>query len=122
VISLFAREITDDLASLVKQIDKTVADNSDAKLAAMLVLLSEDPEADEAKLQDLAERLDIENVPLTIFDGPTGPANYKLDESAELTVVMWVDQEIQVKRPYAAGEFKQASIKDVLQDTAKILE
>ena len=31
MVSIFAREITDDLASLVKQIDKKVAENKDKK-------------------------------------------------------------------------------------------
>lgn len=122
VISLFAREINAELAGLIEQIDKQVAEHADASLAAFVVVLTEDPEEDEAKLQELAERHKIENVPLTLFDGFVGPADYKLDEEAALTVMMWKDQDIRVKQGFASGEFKKSSIKDVLEQTTTILE
>ena len=78
--AIFAREITDDLASLVKRIDKQVAKNKDQKMASFLVLLTDDPDAVESKLKDLAIKHKIKNIPLTIFDGIAGPPKYKIAE------------------------------------------
>jgi hypothetical protein len=69
VVNVFARELTDDLASLVKQLDEVVGKNEDKKMGGFVVLLSEDPDADDPKLQAFAEKHGIKNLPLTIFDG-----------------------------------------------------
>ena len=50
MVAIFTRSITDDLTSLVKQIDDQVAQNEDKKMASFVILLSNDPDADEAKL------------------------------------------------------------------------
>ncbi len=65
--------MTDSLASLVKQVDSAVAKNEGKQMAAFLVLLTEDPDAAAPKLEDMAKKNGIKNVPLTIFDGEAGP-------------------------------------------------
>ena len=52
---MFARELSDDLASLVKQLDSVVGDNQGKKMSGFVVLLSEDPDTDEKKVQAFAE-------------------------------------------------------------------
>ena len=54
MVTIFTRSITDNLTSLVKQVDEQVAKNEDKKLKSFVVLLSNDPDADEAKLKELA--------------------------------------------------------------------
>ena len=46
MVNIFTRKITDDLTSLVKRIDETVEKNKKRKMAAFVVLLSDDPDAD----------------------------------------------------------------------------
>ena len=55
-MNVFARELTDDLASLAKQIDAKIGENKEKKMSGFLVLLSEDPDADEGKLIAFAEK------------------------------------------------------------------
>jgi hypothetical protein len=55
VVNVFAREITDNLTSLVKQIDEKIGANSDQKMAGFVVLLTDDPDAAEPRLKELAE-------------------------------------------------------------------
>ena len=47
-------------------------------MRAFVVLLTDDPDAAEEKLKELAEKHGIENTPLTIFDGEAGPPKYKI--------------------------------------------
>ncbi len=55
MVNVFTREITDNLASLVKKIEKIVADNSEKKMAAFVVHLTDDLDASEATLKKLAK-------------------------------------------------------------------
>ena len=119
---MFARELTDDLASLVKQLDEVVGKHEeDKKLAGFVVLLSENPDADESKVVAFAEKHGIKKTLLTIFKDTTGPPNYKLAKEADVTVHMWVKKKVQVNQAFARGELKAPAIKDLLADTAKIL-
>jgi len=121
VVNVFAREITDDLTSLVKQIDETVGAHSDQKMAAFVVVLTDDPDAVEPALKELTEKHKIEKAPLTVFDGLAGPPNYKIAKSADVTVMMWVGGKVKVNRAYAKGEFDKAAIDSIVKDTSTIL-
>lgn len=127
MVTIFTRSITDNLTSLVKQIDEQVAKNGDKKLKSFVVLLSNDADADEAKLKQLAEKAGIKtgkeaNVPLTIYDGVAGPPNYKIAEDAEVTVLHWKGLKTVVNHAYAKGKLDKAAVKDIVESTAKILE
>ena len=122
MVNIFARKITGDLASLVKQIDKVVADHQDEKMAAFLVLLSEDSDADERQLKQLAKKHGIAHVPLTIFEGMTGPSAYKISKEAEVTVLLWREQTVKVNHAFAKGKLNKNAIKKIVADTKKILE
>ncbi|MFM9960088.1 MAG: hypothetical protein ACKV2Q_02565 [Planctomycetaceae bacterium] len=122
MVAIFTRSITDDLTSLVKQIDEQVAQNEDKKLASFVILLSNDADGDEAKLQTLAEKAGIKNVPLTIFDGVAGPPNYKIAKDAEVTVLHWIGKKTVVNHAFAKGKLDKDGVKKVVESTAKILE
>src|SRR5262245_59516802 len=77
VVTVFTRELTDNVKDLVKKIDAQVGENKDKKMAAFVVVLTEDPDAVEPKLKSLAESAKISNTPLTIVEGASGPAEYK---------------------------------------------
>ncbi len=122
MVAVFAREITDDLTSLVKQIDNKVSENSDKKMAAFVVLLSDDPDVDEARLKELAEKEGIEQTPLTIFEGTSGPEDYKIAQEADVTVTMWKKRKVVGSHAFAPGDLTDAAIGVVVADTAKVLE
>lgn len=122
MVNVFARELTDDLASLVKQLDAVVGKNEEKKMAGFVVLLSEDPDADEAKVQAFAEKHGIKNLPLTIFDGVAGPPDYKLAKEADVTVHLWLKLEVKANHAFAKGGLTASAVKQVVADTTKILE
>ena len=121
MVSIFAREITDDLASLVKQIDDSVAQNEDKKMAAFVVLLTDDQAGGEAKLKKLAEKHNIANTPLTVFSDTKGPGNYRISPKADVTVMMWSKLDVKVNHAFAKGKLDKASISKVVAETSKIL-
>ena len=121
VVSIFTREITDELATLIKEVDEVVGQNSDHDLAAFVVLLSDDAAAHEDSLKALAEEHGITNVPLTTFDDETGPRGYKLTRDAEVTVMMWVDGELAVNETFNSDDLSEETIAGVVQSTGKIL-
>jgi len=122
VINVFARELTDDLASLVKQLDAVAGDNQEKKTTGFIVLLSEDPDADETKVQEFAEKNGIKHLPLALFDGVAGPPKYSLAKEADVTVHLYVKKEIKANHAFAKGDLTAAAIKQVVADTSKILE
>lgn len=121
MVTIFTRSITDDLASLVKEIDSTVAKNDSKKMAAFVVLLSDDPKGDEAKLKALAEKHGIEKTPLTIYPGTDGPRNYKIADDAEVTVLMWQKTKVKANHAFKKGELNKDAIKKVVGATSSIL-
>jgi hypothetical protein len=122
VVNVFAREITDDLTSLVKKIDEKIVDNTDKKMAGFVVLLTDDPDAAESRLKELADKHKIEKTPLTVFDGIAGPPNYSIAKEADVTVIMWVDGRVKVNYVFEKGKLDKAAIEKIMDDTAKILE
>ena len=121
MVTIFAREITDELASLVKQIDEVVSENDDQDMRAFVVLLAEDPDAAAPQLVKLADEQEITETPLTIFDGVAGPPEYSIAEDADITVLMWVEGEVKVNRALAAGELNAESIEEIVGTTSEIL-
>jgi hypothetical protein len=121
VVNVFAREITDDLTSLVKQIDEKIGANTDKKMAGFVVLLTDDPDAVEARLKELAEKHKINKMPLTVFDGPAGPPKYSIAKEADVTIMMWVDRTVKVNYVFGKGKLDKAAVDQIVKDTAKIL-
>lgn len=122
MVNIFAREITDDLTSLVKQIDEKISSHKDEKMAGFVVLLTDDPDAAEPQLKELAEKQKIESTPLTVFDGVAGPPQYNIARSADVTVMMWVGGKVKVNHVYEKGKLDKAAVAKIVKDTAAILE
>ena len=122
VVTVFTRELTDNVKDLVKKVDAKVGENKDKKMAAFVVVLTEDPDAVEPKLEALAKDSKIANTPLTIVEGSAGPPNYKLSKDAEVTVMMWVDSEVKVNQSFAKGKLDKKAVDSLVAETKKILQ
>jgi len=121
-VNVFTRSLTDELASLVKQIDDQVIAHADQRMKGLVVLLTDDPEVAEQELKAFARKHGIKHVPLTLFDGPAGPPSYRIARKAEVTVNMWVGLETKVNHAFARGELNKDEVDQVVADTAKILK
>lgn len=119
---MIARDLTDDLTGLVKAIDTKVADNKSKKMAAFVVLLTDDPDKLEPKLEALAKEKEIKNTPLTLMENPAGPPAYKIAKEADVTVMLWVGGKVVANHAFPKGKLNQAAIDKIVEDTAKILK
>lgn len=122
VVSIFTREVNEDVAELTKRIDDLVAKNSDQKMAGFVVLLTDDPDQAEPKLEATAKSKSIKQVPLTVYEGATGPKGYKISDDAAVTVMMWVDSKVKVNHAFTTAKLDKKSIDQIVSDTQKILE
>jgi len=121
VVTVFTREISDSVKDLVKKIDSQVGDNKEKKMAAFVVVLTDDPDAVEPKLKALQKDSKIANTPLTIIEG-AGPPDYKLSKDAEVTVMMWVESEVKVNQAFAKGKLDKKAVEKLVGETKKILQ
>ena len=116
---IFAREITDDLTSLVKKIDAETGKNKSARMGSFIVFLSND-EGMEEKLKDLAKKAGLKNIILTL-DNPAGPNRYNINKDADVTVVLYNKRTVKANHAYKKGEFKTKEVETVIKDLSKIL-
>ena len=121
VVSIFSKQMNDKVAKLTKQIDDQVAAHKDAKMAAFVVVLTEDPEGQNDALKSVAAKQEIKNTPLTTFDGLSGPSEYKISKDADTTVMMWVDGKVKVNEALKASELTDAKISSLTEKTKLIL-
>ncbi|WP_437186673.1 hypothetical protein SH668x_000020 [Planctomicrobium sp. SH668] len=122
VVSIFAREVNADVASLIHEVDGVVGKNQAQEMKGLVVLLSDEPEAKEEALKKVANEAKVENVPLTTFDGEAGPRDYKIAEDSEVTVMMWVGGKLKVNETFKKGELNKDSISGLVGKTSSILK
>lgn len=122
VVSIFVRKMDENAAKLVKEVDAVVARNAeDKRMAAFVTVLTDDPDAQEKALKEVAQKQQIKHTPLTVFENAVGPAKYKINEKASVTVMMWVDSNVKVNHAFSDGELNAEAIDKIVKDTAKIL-
>ena len=122
MVCVFARKIDGTLTSLVKQINEEVGKNGDKKLSAFVVFLTDDTDELAPKVEKLAEKEKIGNVPLTIGEIEAGPPSYKIDKDAEVTVMLWKKTKVVANHAFKAGELHKKQIEAIIKDIPKILE
>lgn len=122
VVSVFAKEMTEEVAQLSKQLDDVVAKNRDQKMAGFVVVMSDTPEKAAPALTAAAEKHKIQQMPLTTFKGTAGPESYKLNTKADVTVMMWVDGKVKVSQGYAKSDLNKDLIAKLVKETKTILD
>jgi hypothetical protein len=117
---IFAREISDNLTSLVKKIDAATAKNTKARMGSFVVVCNDD-EKTEDKLKELAKKEGLKKTVLTLVDKKSGPEGYKLDPKADITVVLYNKRNTKAQFAYAKGEMKDKDIDAIMAALPKIL-
>ncbi|HTN04205.1 hypothetical protein [Planctellipticum variicoloris] len=115
VVSIFAKEMNDEVAALAKELDGVVAKHRDERMAGFVVLMSDKPEAARTTLADAAKKNKIEQLPLTTFDGTAGPDGYKINPKADVTVMMWVEGKVTSSHAFNKGELTKDAISKVVK-------
>ena len=119
---VFARKADDDLASLVKQLDKVIADNADKKLSAFINLLGDDRDALEADAKKFAADHGIKNIPIVVpVEFENGPADFGINPEAETTVTLYTGLSVKASHAFGASQLNAENVKAVMDDVPKIL-
>ena len=122
VISIFAKEMTDEVAQLSKELDNVIAKNRDQKMAGFVVLMSDDPKKVASTLTAAAEKHNISQMPLTTFKGIQGPEGYKINSKADVTVMMWKDGRVTISQGMNVSDINKESIAKLVKETKTILD
>jgi HrpA-like RNA helicase len=120
VAVIFARDVTGDLTSLVKQIDKATVENKSKKMGSFVVFLTDDKDLEE-KLKELAEKEGLKKTVLTM-DNIAGPTRYKIEKDADVTVVFYNERTVKANHAFKKGELTADNVKKVLADLPKLFE
>jgi len=118
VVCVFARETSEPLTSLVKQIDAKIGENG--KLKSFVVITPKGDEKPADALKTMASKAGIKHVPLTIGEGPDGPPDYEIARGADVTVVIWSKMKVTASHGFK-GALDEENIRAVLADVSKAL-
>ncbi len=112
------------MTSLVKQIDSLVGSAADRKAPnkAFFVLITDDPDAATSQLESLAQKEAIRNIPLTVFDGVSGPRGYNIAKDAEVTIMMWKKGTVQVNRSFRKGALDENAVEQILAEAKRFVD
>ncbi len=116
---IFAREVSDPLTSLVKQIDAATAKNSSCSMGSFVVFCSDDEKL-EGKLKELAKKEKLDHIVLTI-DNPQGPPKYKVAKDADVTVVLYDKRKVKANYAFKKGELSDGDVGKIVGEVTKIL-
>jgi len=116
---IFAREVSDNLTSLVKKIDAETAKNKSANMGSFVVFLSDDEKLGD-KVKALAEKEGIKNCIFSI-DNPAGPKGYNVDKDADVTVVLYNKRKVESNHSFKKGQLNSKAIEAIVADVPKIL-
>jgi hypothetical protein len=116
---IFAREVSDNLTSLVKKIDAATVTNKKARMGSFVVFLSDDEGLGD-KLKEIAKKEDIKQTVLTI-DNPAGPKGYNVAKDADVTVVFYNKRKVEANHAFRKGELNSQAIEKVVADVKKIV-
>jgi len=115
---VFARKTSEPLASLVKQIDKKIGEN--ASLKSFVVIMTKDAEKTKEALKKLATEAGVKHVPLTMIGEKDGPPDYEISSDADITVLMWKQNNVKVNHGYK-GELTEKDVETIVSDIPKLL-
>lgn len=116
---IFAREISDNLTSLVKKIDAATEKNRGCRMGSFVVFCS-DEEGLKEKLEKLAEKQKLKRTVLTI-DNPAGPEGYDIAKDADVTVLLYTRQKVKINHAYKKGALTEGEIQRIVSELPKIL-
>jgi hypothetical protein len=117
---IFARDLSDPLASLVKKIDAATDKNSECKMGSFVVFLNDD-ESIEKKLKDLADKEHLEKISLATMSNKAGPEPYKIAKDADVTVILYHKNKCDANYAFKKGEMTDKDVDKIVEDLTKIL-
>jgi hypothetical protein len=122
MVMIFAHKPDAGLASLAKQVDALVAANTDKKMGSFVSLLGDKPDELKTEAEKFVEANGLKHIAIVVpKDQPGGPEDYKLNPSADVTVLIYRQGQVAVNFALPAGGLTDETIKEIVAGTSKIL-
>jgi len=119
VAAVFARNVSPQVATLLKKLDEATEKNTKAGMGSFAVFCS-DKEGLDATLKDMAGKQGLKKLVLSI-DNAAGPKAYEIAKDADVTVVLYNEFTVKANHAFKAGELNQKNIDTIVADLSKIV-
>ncbi len=111
IVMVFARQTNDGVVKLVQQLDLAIEKNKKEQLRGLVTMLGTDAVKLKDRAEQIATKTGIKHIPIAVAkENVSGPANYKLNQSADVTVVMACDSRVISSKTYTAQKLNVAKI------------
>ena len=117
-ITTFNEQTMQNLREGIAEVKEKIGED---KVKGFVVLLTDDADAGAGQLKKVAEEKGIKHVPLTVFDGKTGPDAYKISKDAAVTVVLWNKSKVTANHAFAEAKLSDDAQKAVVADAKKLI-
>ena len=122
VVMVFARSADTNLAKLTKELDQVVGKNSEKKMASFVNMLGKNGDDLKKQAHDFVAQNKLKNIAFVVPEElPNGPAEYKLSEKADVTVLIYRNGKVAANHAFPSGKLSAEAIEKVVADTSKIL-
>jgi hypothetical protein len=114
-VIVFARELSEPLAKLVRGVDQALVDQKSADLRAWVTFLANDQTALDPQVVQWSKKQAIRGVPLAVFEDVVGPPSYRLNREADVTVLLAVKQKVVRNFAFRPGELTEERTAEILK-------
>lgn len=122
MVMVFSRTHDARVAKLAKELDATVAEHQTKKLAAFINFIGGDKSSLEKAARDLGAQEKIAHVALVVpVETENGPADYRLNTEADLTVLVCAGGKVQSNFAVDAESLTDSLIENIVASTEKAL-
>ncbi len=115
---IFARTLSEPLGKLVVKLDAEVPKQKEAGFKVWVTQLA--AKADLDALAKWAKSSAIKNAPVGAFEDLDGPPAYKLDKSADVTVLLFVKKKVVANFAFRTAELTDEAIGQVVKELPKL--
>lgn len=120
MVMVFARKNSDKLSKLVSDLDRAIAKHDDAQLRAFVTVVGEDQSKLKDSAKEIAQAAEAKKVPVAVAaDSQNGPASYRLDPKADVTVILANESQVVASHTFQADGIDSSA---VLKEVEKMLQ
>ena len=119
VAVVFARDVSPQVAELLKKLDEATVKNSKASMGSYAVFCSDKDGLADA-LKKVAADQKLKSLVLAI-DNPAGPKAYNIAKDADVTVLLYEEFTVRANHAFKKGELNAKAVERVVADVSKII-
>jgi hypothetical protein len=111
MVMVFTRKNSDKVSQLVSQLDKAVDKHGDSQLRAFVTVMGDDQAELKNSAKEIAKTSEAKKVPVAVAaDNANGPASYRLDPKADVTVIIANESQVVASHSFKADSVDSAAV------------